>query len=70
MPIYCCKDCVAPKRHALCHGSCPEYIAEKAEHDRQKAIADKKKETEWGLNAQKYVEVNRAFKAYRKMKGL
>lgn len=34
--ITCCKDCVPPKRHPGCHGSCPEYIAERAELDKQK----------------------------------
>ena len=34
--ITCCKDCVAPKRRPGCHGSCPEYIVEKAEHDRER----------------------------------
>lgn len=34
--IWCCKDCVAPKRRPGCHGSCPEYLVEKAEHDKQR----------------------------------
>lgn len=34
--IWCCKDCVAPKRRPGCHGSCPEYIVQKAEHDKER----------------------------------
>lgn len=34
--ITCCKDCVAPKRRPGCHGTCPEYLVEKAEHDKQR----------------------------------
>lgn len=34
--ISCCKDCVAPKRRPGCHGSCPEYLVEKAEHDKER----------------------------------
>ena len=34
--IWCCKDCVAPKRRPGCHGSCPEYLVEKAEYDKER----------------------------------
>lgn len=34
--IWCCKDCVAPKRRPGCHGSCPEYLVQKAEHDKER----------------------------------
>lgn len=33
--ITCCYKCVAPKRHPGCHGTCPEYIKEREEHQRQ-----------------------------------
>lgn len=33
MIITCCKHCEAPKRHLGCHGSCPEYLAERARMD-------------------------------------
>lgn len=32
--ILCCKDC--QKRHPACHGSCPEYLKEKAEHEAER----------------------------------
>ena len=37
MVIKCCNGCVAPKRHTACWDHCPEYIAEKAEHEKLKA---------------------------------
>ena len=39
--INCCKDCVPPKRHTACWGTCPEYIAEKEAEAQRKA--DEKK---------------------------
>ena len=42
--INCCHFCVPPKRHPGCHGNCPEYADEKAEHERLKAAdADTRK---------------------------
>ena len=38
MSIKCCNGCVPPKRNPYCHGSCQEYMAEKAEYDRLMAI--------------------------------
>lgn len=43
--IKCCRYCVAPKRYPGCHGTCPEYLKERAEYDRLKAIDDKKRQT-------------------------
>lgn len=34
---FTCKNC--PDRHTYCHSSCKKYLAEKAEHERRKAIA-------------------------------
>lgn len=34
MAIFCCKDCVPPKRCLHCHSTCEDYIREKAEHDK------------------------------------
>ena len=41
--IKCCKGCVAPKRHLACWGDCPEYLAEKAEHDLMKEAEYRKR---------------------------
>lgn len=35
--INSCKGCVAPKRYPGCHAVCPEYLADKEEHERRKA---------------------------------
>ena len=43
MAIKCCLGCVAPKRYPGCHDRCREYISEKNEHDRRKAIYDKER---------------------------
>lgn len=45
--ITCCKDCVAPKRHIGCHGTCKDYIREKAADAERK----KKMEAERKLNS-------------------
>lgn len=69
--IYCCNGCVPPKRNPWCHieGNCPEYTAEKAEHDAQKAVADQKRDVQNGLNGQTMNGVYRAYKARTHAKG-
>lgn len=39
MAIKCCKDCVPPTRHPGCHGTCEQYLKEKAEYEKQKEYA-------------------------------
>lgn len=36
--IDCCNDCVPPKRHVGCHGTCEEYLDQKKrwEEDKKK----------------------------------
>lgn len=34
--IWCCKECVAPKRYPGCHDHCTEYIDQKAKHDKER----------------------------------
>lgn len=36
MAIECCNGCVAPKRYPGCHDHCPEYIKQKAKHDKER----------------------------------
>lgn len=67
--IQCCRFCVPPKRNPYCHGHCSEYIAEKEQHDKDKAIADQKKAIDCGLTSQTLEGVNRAYKARKRMKG-
>lgn len=49
MYIFCCKDCVPPKRTPHCHSTCEDYIREKAEHDKKKAELDAKKYAAWSV---------------------
>lgn len=39
MAIKCCKDCVPPTRHPGCHGTCEQYLKEKAGYEKQKEYA-------------------------------
>ena len=68
MAIICCKDCVAPKRHPGCHGHCEEYVAERAEYDRLKAIHDKERSITLGIYANRSEKVYKAFKDRRNKK--
>lgn len=60
--IKCCLGCVAPKRHPGCHGTCPEYLSERAVYDELKTIADKKKNAVFSVMTQKSEGVRRALK--------
>lgn len=60
--IKCCKGCVAQKRHPGCHGHCPEYIAERADHDRRKAIYDRER------NISNAIYQNRSKKIYKALR--
>ena len=68
MAIRCCNGCVAPKRHSGCHGSCPEYLKEKAEHDAQAEESYKQRQLALNLNQQKYSAIIRASRNKRKHK--
>ena len=68
MPIRCCNGCVPPKRSSTCHGTCPDYIREKAEHDAQMAEEFRKRSIEQGLTNETYRAVQRAVKGKRKRK--
>ena len=66
MAIYSCRGCVAPKRYPGCHGHCPEYLADKAKHDEEKAEKERRESTERGLNAHFAKVAYRANKARHK----
>ncbi len=68
MGIYSCKGCVAPKRHPGCHGSCPEYLAEKAEHDRLKAIHDRERDITAAICSNRLYQVEKSLRDRRKFK--
>jgi hypothetical protein len=64
--MECCNGCVPPKRHKACWGHCPEYIAERAEYDRRKAIEDQKNAVRNGIYLQKVDGIIRAVKKHGK----
>lgn len=65
MGIKCCINCVAPKRYPGCHDHCTEYTKEKAIHNEEKAVQDKKNAISGGIMAQKLAGINRAKKENR-----
>ena len=69
MTIWCCNGCVAPKRHTGCHGHCPEYIEEKAVHDKQMEAERKKREISNELTAQRTAGVTKALRKRRNKDG-
>lgn len=64
MAINCCNGCVAPKRHTACWGNCPEYAAEKAEHERCKAKDDNRRMVKNGIYSQRAQKVTKALKRH------
>ena len=65
MPIRCCNGCVPPKRTPTCHATCPDYIREKAEHDKQAAADYKRRSLKTGLILQQERAVIRAARGKR-----
>ena len=68
MAIKCCNGCVPPKRNPTCHGSCPDYIKEKAEHDARMEEDYKRRRVNRNLNEQRYDAITKAVKGKRKCK--
>ena len=66
MSFKCCRYCVPPKRNPYCHGSCPEYLKEKAEHEAKKEADYAKRKIRGDLITQRNAAVNKAFKRWRK----
>ena len=66
--IDCCRYCQAPKRYPGCHGSCQEYIAEKAEYNRLKAIHDQQRSIDIGIVQQRGERVYKALRSRRNKK--
>jgi hypothetical protein len=68
MAIVCCKDCKPPKRFPGCHDHCPEYLAQKAEHDRIKAEHDLKRNIDGALYSNRSDRVYKALRVREKLK--
>ena len=68
MAIKCCHGCMAPKRYPGCHGTCPEYLKEKAEYDAKMAEDYKRRKLNQDLNEQRYRAITKLTKSKRKHK--
>lgn len=66
MVIYSCRYCTQPKRHPGCHSDCPEYLADKAKHEAEKAEYDKQRHIGGDIYAQRSKRVYQAMKKQRK----
>lgn len=65
--ITCCYQC--PDRFPGCHGSCEKYIQQKADFDKVKAEARKKKDIEAGLISSLCDRIHRSVKKNHHRKG-
>ena len=68
MSIKCCYGCVAPKRHTACWGHCPDYLAEKAADDAEKADYKKNQAISNGIYSSRSAKVNSAMRRRRHKK--
>ena len=66
--ITSCKNCVPPKRYPGCHGTCPEYLEQKAEYDRLKEIHDREKQVNLGIYIDRNTKVYKAMQSRRNKK--
>lgn len=53
--ITCCRYCVPPKRNAICHGYCKDYLIEKKLHEEEQLKIRKIKDLDSAFS-QKIVE--------------
>ena len=63
---------VAPKRNPGCHDHCPEYIAERAEYDRKKAIYNRERNISNAIYQNRSKKIEKALRdreSLRKVKG-
>lgn len=66
--ITSCKNCVPPKRYPGCHGTCPEYLAQKAEYDKLKEIHNREQQTKIGIYIDRNTKVYKAMQHRRNKK--
>lgn len=66
MAIKCCHNCVAPKRHTACWGHCPEYLAEKEQHEKLKAQDDYQRKVNNDIYLQRYDRIVKAIRNHRR----
>ena len=66
MVINCCHHCVAPKRHEACWGDCPEYLAEREEYEKKKALADQQRRVSNEIYLQRTDRIVKAIRNHRR----
>ena len=60
--IQCCKNCVAPKRHTACWGHCPDYLAEKEQHDALKEQEQNWRKVQNDIYNQRAIRISKAMR--------
>ena len=68
MAIKCCYGCKPPKRHAGCHATCPEYIAENKQHTEEREASYRKRVAVQGVYAMRDEAVTKALKHIERKK--
>lgn len=63
-----CMNCVAPKRHPGCHGTCPEYLEARAEYDRLKSAYDREQAISASIYSSRTEKVEKALRYKRHKK--
>ena len=66
MAIKCCHNCVAPKRHTACWGHCPEYLAEKEQHEKQKELDAQQRRVNNEIYLQRTDRIVKAIRNHRR----
>lgn len=64
MGFYHCMGCT--KRYPGCHGTCPEYLEDKAKHEELKAKNEKERSLDVAIFSSRTDKVLRALKRHRK----
>lgn len=66
MSVWCCKDCVPPKRHIGCHSTCEEYITSKKAYDEKMLREREEKEISNRIYEQRSKGIAKATRKCRK----
>lgn len=64
MSIRCCYGCVPPRRTHECHGTCKDYIDEKAADEEKKAAEDMRRKVNNSIYQQRTDMVAKALRRH------
>jgi len=64
--VYCCRYCVAPKRHPGCHSTCEEYLKQSKENNEKMEMIRKEKSKNVTLTTYDFDKL--AYKGLRRRK--